>query len=80
MKKLFLIITTLFAAFLSSCTQEEMANGSAATSKRVSLSAELPGAIANTRAEISVPATHQLRCILEVWTRGTATSSLAYRA
>lgn len=80
MKKLFLIITTLFAAFLSSCTQEEMANGSAATSKRVSLSAELPGTIANTRAEISVPATHQLRCVLEVWTRGTATSSLAYRA
>lgn len=80
MKKLFLIITTLFAAFLSSCTQEEMADHSAAVSKRVSLSAELPGSIANTRAQISVPATHQLRCILEVWTRGTASSVLAYRA
>ena len=80
MKKLFLIITTLFAAFLSSCTQEEMAGDSDAVSKRVSLSAELPGSIANTRAQISVPATHKLRCILEVWTRGTASSVLAYRA
>lgn len=80
MKKILFIITTLFAAFLSSCTQEEAA-GNSADSKRVCLSAELPGAIGNadTRAEISVPVDYKLRCILEVWTRGTATSNLAYR-
>ena len=78
MKKIFFIITTLFAAFLSSCTQEEVVNNPA-DNRRVSLSAELPGTIANTRAQISVPVTHKLRCILEVWTRGAATSTLAYR-
>ena len=68
MKKLFFIITLLFTVLLASCSQEEPVNGETDNS-RVSISAELPGDIAATRAQITIPTTHKLRCIIEVWTK-----------
>ena len=68
MKKLYFIITLLFTVLLASCSQEEPVNGETDNS-RVSISAELPGDIAATRAQITIPTTHKLRCIIEVWTK-----------
>ena len=65
MKKLYFIITLLFTVLLASCSQEEPVNGETDNS-RVSISAELPGDIAATRAQITIPTTHKLRCIIEV--------------
>lgn len=66
MKKLYIITALIFMALSVSCNQEEMVNKSAG-GERVSISAELPGDVAATRAQIEVPATHKLRCIIEVW-------------
>lgn len=53
-------------SLMASCSQEEIVNRET-ENKRVSISAEFPGNIASTRASISIPATHKLRCIIEVW-------------
>ena len=66
MKKLYFIMTLIFMSLMASCSQEEIANRET-ENKRVSISAEFPGNIASTRASISIPATHKLRCIIEVW-------------
>lgn len=68
MKKLYFILTLMFTTLLASCSQEEPVNGETDNS-RVSISAELPGDIAVTRAQITIPTTHKLRCIIEVWTK-----------
>lgn len=68
MKKLYFILTLMFTTLLASCSQEEPVNGETDNS-RVSISAELPGDIAATRAQITIPTTHKLRCIIEVWTK-----------
>ncbi len=77
MKKLYFIITLIFVTLLASCSQEEMVNKETENS-RVSISAELPGDIAATRAQIAIPSTHKLRCIIEVWTKSSS-PSLKYR-
>lgn len=77
MKKLYYIMTLMFITLLASCSQQELVNQEAAEG-RVSISAELPASIAATRAQIAVPATHQLRCIIEVWTN-SASPVLKYR-
>lgn len=66
-KNLFLIIMALFTGFLTSCSNEETLETPEAA-RKISFLAELPEAIATTRASVSIPATHKLRCILEVWT------------
>ena len=66
MKKLYFIMTLIFMSLMASCSQEEIVNRET-ENKRVSISAEFPGNIASTRASISIPATHKLRCIIEVW-------------
>lgn len=75
MKILYFIMTLMFISLLASCSQEEQVNQE---TDRVSISAELPGDIAATRAQITVPATHKLRCIIEVWTK-SANPTLKYR-
>lgn len=77
MKKLYYIMTLMFITLLASCSQQELVDQEGAEG-RVSISAELPASIAATRAQIAVPATHQLRCIIEVWTNST-TPALKYR-
>ena len=66
MKKLYFIMTLIFMSLMASCSQEEIVNRET-ENKRVSISAEFPGNIASTRASISIPTTHKLRCIIEVW-------------
>lgn len=66
MKKLYFIMTLIFMSLMASCSQEEIVNRET-ENKRVNISAEFPGNIASTRASISIPATHKLRCIIEVW-------------
>lgn len=75
MKKLYFIITVMFITLLASCSQEEQMNQE---TDRVSISAKLPTDIAATRAQIAVPTTHKLRCIIEVWTK-SANPTLKYR-
>lgn len=75
MKKLYFIITVMFITLLASCSQEEQMNQE---TDRVSISAKLPTDIAATRAQIAVPTTHKLRCIIEVWTKSTE-PTLKYR-
>lgn len=77
MKKLYYIITLMFITLLASCSQEEMVDKEK-EDNRVNISAEFPTDIAATRAPITVPATHQLRCIIEVWTQN-ANPVLEYR-
>ena len=59
-------MTLIFMSLMASCSQEEIVNRET-ENKRVSISAEFPGNIASTRASISIPTTHKLRCIIEVW-------------
>lgn len=61
----------MFITLLASCSRQELVDQEAAEG-RVSISAELPASIAATRAQIAVPATHQLRCIIEVWTNSAS--------
>lgn len=68
MKNLFVIITVIFMSLFTSCSKEEMMN-STEESNRVCIFAELPKDAAATRAQIGIPATHKLRCIIEVWTK-----------
>lgn len=77
MKKLYYIMTLMFITLLASCSQEEMVNKET-ENNRVSISAELPGDIAATRAQVAIPSTHKLRCIIEVWTK-SSNPSLKYR-
>ena len=77
MKKLYYIITLMFITLLASCSQEEMVDKEK-EDNRVNISAEFPTDIAATRVPITVPATHQLRCIIEVWTQN-ANPVLEYR-
>lgn len=77
MKKLYFIITLVFISLLVSCTQEELMN-KAAEDSRVNISVEFPKDIAVTRAQIVIPATHKLRCIIEVWTK-SSNPTLKYR-
>lgn len=77
MKKLYYIMILMFVTLLASCSQQEMADQKNENG-RVSIFAELPASMAATRAQISVPATHRLRCIIEVWTQST-TPALKYR-
>lgn len=77
MKKLYYIMTLMFITLLASCSQQELVDQEAAEG-RVSIFAQLPASIAATRAQIAVPATHQLRCIIEVWTSG-ANPALKHR-
>lgn len=69
MKKVYYMITLMFVILLASCAGNEWANTGNEKDDRVSISAEIPGNIANTRAQITVPSTHQLRSIIEVWTK-----------
>lgn len=77
MKKLYYIMTLMFITLLASCSQEEMVNKET-ENNRVSISAELPGDIAATRAQVAIPSTHKLRCIIEVWTK-SSNPNLKYR-
>ena len=69
MKKVYYIITLMFAVLLVSCANNELANTGNEKDDRVSISAEIPGGVADTRAQITVPSTHQLRSIIEVWSK-----------
>lgn len=77
MKKLYYILTLTFITLLAACSQEDVVNKEP-EDNRVNISAELPADIAITRTQISVPSTHKLRCIIEVWTKST-TPTLKYR-
>lgn len=77
MKKLYYIITLILITWLVSCNQEELVNRETEDS-RVNISVELPSDISATRAQIAVPVTHKLRCIIEVWTN-TTSPILKYR-
>lgn len=76
-KNLFLIIAALFMGLFASCSNEETIENPGAE-RKISFLAELPESIATTRASVSIPATHKLRCILEVWTK-EALPVLKYR-
>lgn len=69
MKKVYYIITLMFAVLLASCANNELANTGNEKDDRVSISAEIPGSVVDTRTQITVPSTHQLRSIIEVWTK-----------
>lgn len=60
-----------------SCSNEETIENPE-VGRKISFLAELPESIATTRASVSIPATHKLRCILEVWTK-EALPVLKYR-
>lgn len=71
MKKnfIYLLAVTLLMGLFASCSQEEALESKAGKSKLVSMVAELPAEFAKTRALPSAAKDHQLRCILEVWTK-----------
>lgn len=68
MKNIFSILAIAFLC-LTSCNNIEETIGEEKRNDRVYISANLSEKEVNTRA-ISIPATHQLRCIIEVWTKG----------
>lgn len=70
MKRIFFIATIIYMAMLTSCSREETA-GSQKEDSRVYIQVEIPGNIAGTRAQVNIPATHKLRCMIEVWTKET---------
>lgn len=75
MKQLFSIVIILFLCLVS-CNEMEEVNGSG-NDGTVNISAEFPDKTVDTRA-VSIPSTHKLRCIIEVW--ATKEASKAYRA
>lgn len=66
-----IIIMLAFMALAVSCRQDDQI-GQEPQECKVNLSVELPGNISSTRSQIAVPATHMLRCIIEVWTQGSS--------
>ena len=66
-KSLFHLALTLCIGLFAACSQEDVLSPSNGGEETVSVSAQLPGSIANTRALPGAAADHQLRCILEVW-------------
>lgn len=83
MKKyhLYLWIIAL-VGLMTSCSQDETdALQTATESNRVTLTASLPEDFAQigTRALPTPPTNHQLRCILEVWTKDQTNLALKYR-
>lgn len=77
MRKISYFIVLLFVFSLAACQQNEELAWQEGGEQVFSLTPQLPIDV-TTRASISVPSTHQLRCILEVWSRGEA-AALAYR-
>ena len=74
--KRIVILLSFICACLVSCS-EKTEPGQAGNDDTVRISALLPDRTVATRA-LSIPSTHKLRCILEVWTAGSS-SSLSYR-
>lgn len=66
-KSLFNIAMALCIGLFASCSQEEIISQLNDGEETVSISAQLPGNNAHTRALPTVDENHQLRCILEVW-------------
>ena len=73
MKKNLLFGLMALTGLFASCSQDEVLNQPTDNSNQVSMSVEMPADFAKTRAVPSSPAGHQLRCILEVWTKDGAT-------
>lgn len=71
------IIIFIFIILLVSCSRDDMM-GRDAENNRVSISVEMPSDIAATRSIVTIPTTHRLRFIIEVWTKAS-TPSLKYR-
>lgn len=72
MKKMNLYLWLIaLVGLAAACSQDDAAGPQTNESNRVSLTASLPADFATigTRALPSAPENHQLRCILEVWTR-----------
>lgn len=76
MKNLYLILT-VFLLCLFSCENVEETVEQGVVGHEVSISVEFSDKMAATRA-ISLPSTHKLRCIIEVWTKD-AIPTLSYR-
>lgn len=70
-------ILTMFFLCLVSCNNMEEITNSGKNSDKVCIFTEFSDKTVNTRA-VSIPATHQLRCIIEVWTKGN-NSTLSFR-
>lgn len=77
MKQLFSIVTILFLCLVS-CNEMEEVNGTG-NGGTVNISAEFPDKTVDTRAVVSIPSTHKLRCIIEVWSK-EASITPTYRA
>ena len=68
----------LFISLMTSCSEDvnmEMRNDSG----YIQVTAEIPQAMSDSRAPITIGSDNQLRCIIEMWTHGEE-SELAYRS
>ena len=74
-KSLFNIAMALCIGLFAACSQEDILSPSNGGEETVSVSAQLPGNIVNTRALPGAEANHQLRCILEVWDTAEGTTT-----
>ena len=70
-------ILTMFFLCLVSCNNMEEITGNGKHNDKVCIFTEFSDKIAETRA-VSIPSTHQLRCIIEVWTKGN-NQTLSFR-
>lgn len=70
-------ILTMFFLCLVSCNNMEEITDSGKNNDKVCIFTEFSDKTVDTRA-VSIPATHQLRCIIEVWTKGN-NQTLSFR-
>ena len=70
-------ILTMFFLCLVSCNNIEEITDSGKNNDKVCIFTEFSDKTVNTRS-VSIPATHQLRCIIEVWTKGN-NQTLSFR-
>lgn len=68
-KSLLNLVMALGIGLFASCSQEEIISENENSVETVSVSAQLPGDVVQTRAIPGAAADHQLRCILEVWNK-----------
>lgn len=68
-KSLLNLVMALGIGLFVSCSQEEIISENENSVETVSVSAQLSGDVAQTRAIPGAAADHQLRCILEVWNK-----------
>lgn len=69
---LFYMVTFIIMALLASCNESEfpeMENTDSDCVEKVSISAVIPVTAGETRAVVTIPSSHKLRCVLEVWNK-----------